>query len=113
MTAALATRLACPKCGTPRRHKGSHTIVVRTLFGTLRLPSPRWHHCGCGPHETRTFSPFPAPFPERAAPELVYLEAKFAGLMSYGLTAKVLAEVLPIGRPLPATEARRHTQAVA
>jgi len=41
---ALAAKVACPHCGTPRRHKGAHTIVVRTLFGTLRLPSPRWHH---------------------------------------------------------------------
>lgn len=43
--------------------------------------------------------------PERATPELVHLEAKFAGLASYGLSAKLLAEVLPLGRP-PARDCR-------
>ena len=28
---------ACPHCGVPRRHKDTRTIVVRSLFGTLRL----------------------------------------------------------------------------
>ncbi len=87
--------------------------MVRTLFGTLRLASPRWHRCGCGPQPTRTFSPLATVLAGRVIPELVYLEAKFAGLMSYGLTASVLAEVLPIGRALYASEARRHTHAVA
>ena len=41
-------------------------------------------------------------------PELRYLEAKFAGLTSYGLSARLLAEVLPLGRPLQATTVRRH-----
>ena len=41
--------VACPHCGRPRRHKDTRTIVVRTLFGTLRLASPRWWHCACRP----------------------------------------------------------------
>ena len=111
--ASLAAQVACPGCGTPRRHKDSRDIVVRTLFGTLRLASPRWRHCGCSSHETKTFSPLAETLPERATPELQYLEAKFAGLASYGLSAKLLAEVLPLGRPLHATAVRDHTQAVA
>jgi hypothetical protein len=113
VNAALAAHAACPGCGTPRRHKGAHRIVVRTLFGTLRLPSPRWYHCGCRPQATRTFSPLAAVLPERATPELVYLEAKFAGLMSYGLSARLLDEILPLGRRLHATGVRRHAHAVA
>ena len=58
-------------------------------------------------------APWPAWSRERTTPELQYLEAKFAGLVSYGLSAKLLAEVLPLGRPLHATAVRRHTQAVA
>jgi hypothetical protein len=50
---------------------------------------------------------------ERTTPELQYLEAKFAGLASYGMSAKLLAEVLPLGRPLHATVLRRQVQAVA
>lgn len=55
--AALATQVACPECGRPRRHKDSRTIVVRSLFGLLRLPSPRWWHCPCREQPTRTFQP--------------------------------------------------------
>ena len=42
VTTALSARVACPDCGIPRRHKDSRRIVMRTLFGTLRLDSPRW-----------------------------------------------------------------------
>ncbi|HLB78721.1 MAG TPA: ISKra4 family transposase, partial [Candidatus Dormibacteraeota bacterium] len=100
-------------CGRPRRHKDVDSIVVRTLFGRLRVGSPRWRHCQCRPQSSRTFSPLAAALPERTTPELRYLEAKFAGLASYGLSARLLAEVLPLGRPLQATTVRRHLQATA
>ena len=51
--------------------------------------------------------------PERSTPELSYLQAKFAALASYGVTATLLAELLPLGRPLHATAVRRQAQAVA
>jgi hypothetical protein len=44
---------------------------------------------------------------------LRYLEGKLAGLTSYGLSATVLGETLPLGRPLHATSVRRHTQGIA
>jgi hypothetical protein len=109
----LATRVACPRCRRPRRHKDARTIAVRTLFGTLRFPSPRWHHCPCRPQERQTFSPLTELLPERTTPELLYLEAKFAGLMSYGLSAKLLGELLPLGRTLHATALRRQVHATA
>src|SRR3989442_8841736 len=101
--AALAQLASCPQCGAVQQHKDARTIVVRTLFGTLRLPSPRWYRCPCQPAATRTFSPLAELLPERTTPELLYLEAKFAGLASYGLSAKLLAELLP-NRPLPPSE---------
>ena len=110
---AVAAQVACPDCGTSRRHKDAREIVVRSLFGTLRLPSPRWWRCPCSAHQTRTFSPLASLIRERATPELRYLEAKFAGLISYGLSAKLLADILPLGRPLHATAVRLHAQAVA
>ena len=45
--------------------------------------------------------------------ELCYLQAKFAALASYRVAATLLAELLPLGRPLHATAVRRHAQAVA
>jgi hypothetical protein len=41
--ACLTSKVACPHCRRPRRHKDERSIAIRTLFGTLRLPSPRWH----------------------------------------------------------------------
>jgi len=85
VTTALAALVACPDCGMPRRHKDSRRIVIRTLFGTLRLDSPRWWGCSCTPRPAaRTFSPLAALLRERTTPELSYLQARFAGRVSYG-----------------------------
>jgi hypothetical protein len=45
--AYLAQHAGCPHCGRAHRLKGRHEIVVRSLFGTLRLGSPRFRHCSC------------------------------------------------------------------
>jgi|NGEPerStandDraft_6_1074524.scaffolds.fasta_scaffold38132_1 hypothetical protein len=115
VAAALACQVTCPDCGVPRRHKDSRPIVMRTLFGTLRLDSPRWWACRCScPSGTaRTLSPLAAMLPERTTPELSYLQARFAGLVSYGLSADLLSEILPLGRVLHATTVRRQVQATA
>ncbi len=55
----------------------------------------------------------PAVLPERSTPELIYLECKFSGLISYGQRASLLAEILPLGRPRHATAVRLHAQATA
>lgn len=53
---AVSAQVGCPDCGAPR-HKDSRPIVMKTLFGRLRLDSPRWWHCGCQPRTNHTFSP--------------------------------------------------------
>ncbi|MBV8883012.1 MAG: ISKra4 family transposase, partial [Chroococcidiopsidaceae cyanobacterium CP_BM_RX_35] len=103
----------CPDCGQNRRRKGNRPIIYRTLFGKLHLQGTRLFHCGCLPHTTRSFSPLSDLLPERTAPELLYLESKFASLMSYGLTVKLLEEVLPIGDEINTTTMRNHLQRVA
>jgi hypothetical protein len=108
----LAEQVACPCCRPARAHKDTKTIVVRTLFGTLQLPSPRWRHCSCQLQATRTFSPLASMLPERTTPEMLYPESKFAGLVSYGLSSKWLAETLPVGRPLYASTVRLHALAI-
>jgi len=107
----LAQQVACPACGGARAHKDTHPIVVRTLFGTLHLRSPRWYHCPCQPQPTRTFSPVATVLRERTTPDLLYLESKFAGLVSYGQSAELLAETLPLGRRLHASAVRLHALA--
>jgi hypothetical protein len=77
-------------------NEGAHEIVYRTLFGKVRLESPRFYICSCRKRATRSVSPLAELLKERTAPEMVYLESKFAALMSYGLTVELLAEVLPL-----------------
>ncbi|MGC1734642.1 MAG: ISKra4 family transposase [Pseudonocardiaceae bacterium] len=110
---AVSAQVGCPDCGAPRRHKDSRPIVMKTLFGRLRLDSPRWWHCGCQPRTNHTFSPLDSILPERTTPELSYLQARFAGLVSYGLSADLLGELLPLGRALHANTVRRGVQATA
>jgi hypothetical protein len=37
--------IRCPSCRKPRSRKGKHEIVYRTLFGKLKLESPRYYEC--------------------------------------------------------------------
>jgi hypothetical protein len=103
----------CPLCGKKRLHKGNHTLTYLTLFGKLRLRSARLYHCDCQPQATKTFSPLAHLLPNHTAPELLYLESKFAALMSYGLSVQLLQEVLPIGQNLNPATVRNHVQALA
>ena len=113
-TGYVTQQIPCPKCGKIQSRKGKHQIVLRTLFGKLRLDSPRLYHCGCcRKEERRSFSPLAELLPERTAPELAYLENKFAAVISYGLTAKLLAEVLPTGGDINVAGVYRNLQRVA
>ena len=105
----------CPDCGARRTKKGQHTLVYRTLFGKLNLISPRLYDCACHqPHQQRhSSSPLATWLNAHSSPELLYLETKFASLMSYGLSIRLLSEVLPIANEVNATSMRRHQQQIA
>ena len=107
----LRAQSRCPHCGNKRYQKGAHIVTLHTLFGKLRLKSPRFYHCQCQPHSTHTFSPLAERLPARSTPELLYLETKWASLMSYGMTTKLLDEVLPIGKQVNAEAVRHHLHA--
>src|SRR5215831_13145750 len=111
--AYLQQQRPCPHCGKARRSKGVHHTVFRTVFGTLPVESPRLYHCPCQAHTTTSFSPLATLLPERTTPDLLYLETKWAALMSYGLTVKLLQDVLPIDEPLEAVTIRNHVLTVA
>ena len=86
----------CPSCQQPRALKGYCDLAYRTLFGKVNLKSPRLVNCKCKKHKHRSFSPLSMILQNRISPELEYMEAKWASLMSYGMTAKLLEDVLPI-----------------
>lgn len=111
--AHLQKTQACEKCSTPRPIKGGHDLVFRTVFGKCTMESPRWYDCRCASGKRRSHSPLALLLPERTTPELLYLETKYASLMSYGLSVDILGELLPIGKNLNGATVRRHQQEVA
>ncbi len=50
---------------------------------------------------------------QRTSPELLYLETRWGSLMSYGLAARMLGELLPLDRTIGAERARRDLYAEA
>jgi hypothetical protein len=105
---ATARLSVCQNCGSRLARKGHHRLVYRSVFGRLPIDSPRLYQCWCSGTGRRSVSPLASCLRDRTSPELQYLEAKFAALMSYGLTVRVLEEVLPLGHVLVATTIRRH-----
>lgn len=103
----------CPDCGRVRPSKGLTRIRFHTLFGTVDVPSRRLHHCACHPQAGRTFSPLTELFTQHAAPELLFLEAKWASLVSYGITTDLLKDVLPVAETTNPTTVRKDLYRVA
>jgi hypothetical protein len=99
----------CAISGRKLRCKGSYPVTFRTLFGDVRLKSPRFYV----PKERQTngpatISPLTELLPDHVAPERLYLETRWASLVPYAATADLLADVLPIGSGINATTVRQH-----
>ena len=109
----VAMRSQCAACGAPLRRKEETTRGLRTLFGTVLLTSPRFYRCRCQPRTTLTFRPLTELLTMSTTPELLFLETKWASLISYGMTARLLKDFLPLDETLNATTIQNHTLAVA
>lgn len=101
-------KTSCLHCDKKLLRKDKRTIVYRTLFGKLHLQCHRLFYCLCQEQQTRSFNPVAKLLVERTSPELLYLESKFASLMSYGLSVKLLQEVLPIEGEINTTSIRSN-----
>jgi hypothetical protein len=108
-----AGQRACPGGRNRRSLKGHHPIVFRTPFGTLRFASERVRVCPSTQSPTVSVSPLAERLSERVSSEMLYLGPKFASLVSYGLTVRLMDEVLPLDRPTGAERVRRHIFRVA
>ena len=87
----------CPICGIRRPLKdSSEKIIFRTIFGKLEVSNPRYYTCKCQHLKRSTFSPVAGYLTERTSPELLYLQTKWASLMSYGMTVDLLEDILPL-----------------
>jgi hypothetical protein len=103
----------CSACGRHLCRKGKYPIVFRTVFGNVTLSSPRFYRCGCHPADSQTFSPLTELFTEHTAPELLYLETRWTSLISFGMTAALLKDVLPVADTTNPETARQHLHRVA
>jgi hypothetical protein len=87
----------CPCCHRPRTIKGYHRLRFRSAFGDLKLRSPRWYECACrGCPAQATFSPLNKILTAHTAPELEFLQAKWAAHLSFAAVADLLHDVLPV-----------------
>jgi hypothetical protein len=107
----LAQRRRCPQCGSQYTVKSGGEIDVKTLFGVVAVPNPRWHRCGCRQHGPKTFRPAASWLRGTNTPELLYVETKWASLIPYAKVADLLQEVLPLKTNHETL--RRHVQAAA
>src|SRR5467141_2053228 len=103
----------CPDCGTPLKLKARAHRSLRTLFGTLKLCSPRLEHCDCTRRKTSSFRPLSALLTASVAPELLSMEAKWSSLVSYGMSLDALQDFLPLDLTLDVKTVRYDTLKVA
>ena len=92
MDTFLDTCSTCADCGALLKMKAHASRSFRTLFGTFTLDSPRLEHCDCVRRQTSSFRPLSALLPESVAPELLYMEAKWSSLVSYGMSMEALKD---------------------
>jgi hypothetical protein len=97
----MENQLTCCRCGAILAHKDRRSIVMRTVFGKVEMPSPRLWTCSCGAKQgepRRSVSPLSKAIPQRATPELEYLQAKWAAHLPYRQAVELLQEVLPLDK---------------
>ena len=109
----LDTCSTCSDCGALLKRKAHASRSFRTLFGTVKLDSPRLEHCDCTQRQTSSFRPLSALLTESVAPELLSMEAKWSSLVSYGMSLEALKDFLPLDVTLDVKTVRYDTLKVA
>jgi len=113
ITTFLDTRSTCRDCGTPLKLKARASRSFRTVFGTFQFDSPRLEHCDCTRRKTSSFRPLAALLTASVAPEILYMEAKWSSLVSYGMSLDALQDFLPLDLSLDVKTVRYDTLKVA
>ena len=103
----------CRRCGQALAHKDTRSIVVRTAFGKIAVPSPRWWSCQCGSDGRRqTFSPMSKGITHRTTLELECLQTRWAAHLPYRQANSLLKEVLPLSQAISFSTTRRRVLSV-
>ncbi|WP_051888025.1 ISKra4 family transposase [Caballeronia sordidicola] len=111
----MERQLACDRCGSMLAHKDARSIVVRTVFGKVDVPSPRLWACSCAAKQgqpRRSVSPLCKAVHRRVTPELEYLQAKWAAHLPYRQATELLREVLPLDKGISFGSTRRRILAI-
>ncbi len=109
----LERQRACAHCGRRHTTKDLGTAPLKTLFGLVNVPNPRWNRCACQTKKPKTFRPVHAWLQGRTSPEMLYLESKWASLIPFAKVADLLKEILPVGASFNSETVRKHMQATA
>jgi hypothetical protein len=111
----MKSQMACHRCGSMLAHKDARSIVLRTVFGKVDVPSPRLWACSCAAGQgqpRRSLSPLCKAVRQRVTPELEYLQAKWAAHLPYRQATELLREVLPLDKGISFGSTRRRILAV-
>jgi len=106
----------CRCCQVPLLRKDSRNIVMRTVFGKVRLNSPRFWACDCDQAdqwESRTVSPLSRALTRRVTPELDYLQTRWAAYLPYKASTALLTQVLPEDECISASGSRNRIQSAS
>jgi hypothetical protein len=101
----------CQSCHRRNPVKDYRLRKIETVFGTVRVRSPRIISCPCEPPFYLELPTVPlAPvLPERSTPELQLLQSKLCASLSYRRAAKILQEFLPVNATFNHVSLRNRT----
>ena len=111
--AFVADHRHCDACGRRLWSKSRTSFQFRTPFGDVSVTGPRLKPCRCQSAARGSVSPLTGLFPEHIAPEMLYLETKWAALVPFGVTVDLLKDILPVGSTLNAQTVCNHLHRVA
>ena len=93
--------------------RGRHSLRSVRRSVTCRSPVLRLKSCRCHNPTRGSYSPLTELFTEHVAPEMLYLETKWASLVPFGVTVKLLKDVLPWELRSTPKPVRNHLQRIA
>lgn len=102
-------RRRCPRCGEQRRLKDQRRRQLRSLFGTVEVPAPRFKPCRCGVSLRTILSPLKEIMPDRCTPEYERVLAEFGALLPYRRARTLLETLFPVGDPPTIDTIQRRT----
>jgi hypothetical protein len=108
-----ALRRRCSRCRRLRPLKDTRARRLKSLFGTVEVPAPRFKPCPCAVTARSTLAPASELMPDRCTPEYERTLAKMGAWLPYRRARRFLAEFFPLGADLPWHETiRRRTTRV-